>query len=173
MNHVNRKENCVWNLQFCSLIHYLRRKRCSAENTWYKLKKCELDCFSPFEHANTNNGNILPLQLTLLLELHQHRSRKNYFTLFGSLIREACNKTKAWLPTSGDHTVWKYSIYWHMANFPKKQQDRAFDSAAVNHFGDLYKLHMILEIKLNACDMQYLTMVLLTRKKDLNGEIAK
>lgn len=76
MNHVNRKEKCVWNLQFCSLIHYLRRKRCSAENTRYKLKKCELDCFSPFEHANTNNGNILPLQLTLLLELHQHRSRK-------------------------------------------------------------------------------------------------
>lgn len=60
-----------------------------------------------------------------------------------------------------------------MANFPKKQQDRAFDSAAVNHLGDLYKLHTILEIKLNVCDMQYFTMVLLTTKKDLNGEIAK
>lgn len=43
----------------------------------------------------------------------------------------------------------------------------------MNHLGDLYKLRMILEIKLNVCDMQYLTMVLLTRKKDLNGEIAK
>lgn len=54
---------------------------------------------------------------------------------------------KAWLPTTDDHTVWKYSIYWHVANFPEKQQDRAFDSAALNHLSDLHKSHMILEIK--------------------------
>lgn len=34
-----------------------------------------------------------------------------------------------------------------MANFPEKQQDRALDSTAVNHPGDLHKLHTILEIK--------------------------
>lgn len=37
-------------------------------------------------------------------------------------------------------------LFIDVANFPEKQQDRAFDSAAVNHLGDLLKLHMIREI---------------------------
>lgn len=146
----NRKALGIWKVQFCSLVPYLRRKRCSAENIWCKLQKCELDCFSPFEQIQMPipiMGISFPCNLRFCLSLHQHRSKKNDFTLFGSLIREACNKTKAWLPTIDDHTVWKYSIYWHVANFPEKQQDSVFDSAAVNHLGDLHKLHMILEIK--------------------------
>lgn len=149
MSTENRKALGFWKAQVCNLVPYSRRKRCSAENAWYKLKKCELDCFSPFEQIQMPipiMGISFPCNWLLWLSLHQHRSKKNDFTTFRRLIREACNKTKAWLPASDDHTVWKYSIYWHVANFPEKQQDRAFDSAAVNHFGDLLKLHMIWEI---------------------------
>lgn len=58
--------------------------------------------------------------------LHQHRSKKNYFSLFGSLTRQVHNKMKAWLPTSDEPILWKYSIYWHAANFPEKQYNREF-----------------------------------------------
>lgn len=155
MNHVNRKQKSTWNLKSailhpCILFETkkdVHQKISGVQILYqYKSKKHELDCFSPFVQIQMPIpiiGNSFPCNWFLCLSLYQHRSKKNYFTLFGSLIREACNKMKVWLPTSDDHTIGKYSIYWHMANFPEKQQD----SAAVNHLGDLHKLHMILEIK--------------------------
>lgn len=68
----------------------------------YKSKKHELDCFSPFVQIRMPIpiiGNSFPCNWLLCLSLYQHRSKKNYFTLFGSLVREACNKMKVWLPT--------------------------------------------------------------------------
>lgn len=124
----------IWAVHFCNLVLYLRGKRCSAENTQYKLKKCELDCFSPFEQMQMPipiMGTSLHCNWFFCSSLLHRISNKNDFTLFGSLSRQVYNKMKAWLPAS-DHTVWKYSIYWHVANFPEKQEDRAFDSAAVN-----------------------------------------
>jgi len=49
MSIEKRKALGICKMHFCSLVSYLRRKSCSAENIWCKLKKCELDCFSPFE----------------------------------------------------------------------------------------------------------------------------
>lgn len=105
-------------------VWYSERKKMFSRKYIVQIKEMWIELLFSIKtntDDNTNNGNFPHCNWFFCSILHQHRAKKNYFTLFGSLTRQVHNKMKAWLPRSDDHTVWKYSIYWHVANFPEKQ----------------------------------------------------
>lgn len=67
----NRLALRIWKVHFCSLVLYLRGKRCSAEKYIVQIKEKWIGLFFSIwtdADANTNNGNFPPLQLILLLK---------------------------------------------------------------------------------------------------------